>query len=126
MVSRTVSLIALAFASLAASSCATLFASKSTMAPLSSDPPGAEVFVDGHRVGQTPMTYELTHRREHVITFRKAGYKEASCAIARSVGAVWVVLDVVAGLVPVIIDAATGSWDNTRPNACNVNLTSGR
>ena len=124
MASRTWSL--LAFASLAGSGCATLFAHKTTTAPLSSDPPGAEVFVDGHRVGQTPMMFEWSNRREHIVTFRKAGYKEATCTVARSVGAGWVVLDVVAGLVPVIIDAATGSWYGTRPKACSVNLPSGR
>ena len=109
---------------LAGSACATLFASKNTMAPMSSDPPGAEVFVDGHRVGQTPMTLELSHKSEHVITFRKAGYKEATCTIGRSVGAGWIVLDVIGGLIPVIIDAATGSWYGSNPKLCSVNLPS--
>ncbi len=122
MTSRTVAL--LAFASLAGSGCALLFGSKTTNAPMNSDPPGAEVFVDGHRVGQTPMTFELNHRQDHVITFRKAGYKEASCTIARSVGVGWVVLDVIGGLIPVIIDAATGAWYSSSPKACSVNLPS--
>jgi len=124
MTSKTLSPLLLTC--LAGSGCATLFAHKTVMAPLSTDPPGAEVFVDGHRVGQTPMTFELSQRREHVITFRKAGYKEATCTIARSVGAGWVILDVLGGLVPVIIDAATGSWYGSNPKACNVNLPSGR
>src|SRR5437899_1435331 len=121
MTSKPLSLL---LACLAGSGCATLFAHKTMMAPLSSDPPGAEVFVDGHRVGQTPMTYELNHRQDHVITFRKAGYKEASCMIARSVGVGWVVLDVIGGLIPVIIDAATGAWYTSNPKACSVNLPS--
>lgn len=124
MASRMISLVLLA--ALAGTGCATVFAHKTMMAPMSSDPPGAEVFVDGHRVGQTPMTIELSHRREHVVTFRKAGYKEATCSIGRSVGAVWVVLDVVFGLVPVIIDAATGSWYGSNPTVCSVTLPSGR
>jgi hypothetical protein len=72
------------------------------------------------------MTEELSHRREHVVTFRKAGYKETSCNIGRSVGAVWIVLDVVFGLVPVIIDAATGSWYGSKTKLCSVTLPSGR
>jgi PEGA domain-containing protein len=119
-------ILLLLLAALAGTGCATVFAKKSMMAPMSSDPSGAEVFVDGHRVGQTPITIELSHRREHVIGFRKAGYKEATCTIGRSVGAVWIVLDVVFGLVPVIIDAATGSWYGSKPKVCNVTLPSGR
>jgi len=72
------------------------------------------------------MTLEVIQRRDHVVTFRKAGYKEASCTIARSVGAVWVVLDVLTGLVPVIVDATTGSWYRSKTKACTVTLPSGR
>lgn len=44
------------------------------------------------------------------IEFRKDGYKPKVFNVTNHVGAGWIVLDVLSGLVPVIIDAATGSW----------------
>ena len=104
-------------------SCATLFKSKKTSISLSSTPSGAEVYVDGSRVGQTPVILELANKKEHIVVFRKEGFAETTCRIDNSVGGGWVVLDVLGGLIPVIIDAATGAWYNLDPKACNVNLT---
>ncbi|MCZ2846084.1 MAG: hypothetical protein O2U61_06290, partial [Candidatus Bathyarchaeota archaeon] len=42
--------------------------------------------------------------------FKIEGYKPKSVQINNKVGAGWVVLDIVLGLVPVVIDAATGAW----------------
>lgn len=124
MLSRSAYVVALA--ALGSYGCATLFASKSSSIPMNSEPTGAEVFVDGNRVGQSPTTIELDHKRDHTVTFRKAGYKEVNCTVTRSVGAGWVILDVLGGLLPVVIDAATGAWYNIKPKTCNVNLPSGQ
>lgn len=124
MHSRTTSIVALA--AITSYGCATLFASKSTSVPAGSEPSGAEVFVDGNRVGMSPTTVELDHKRDHTVTFRKAGYKEVTCTVTRSVGAGWVILDVLGGLLPVVIDAATGSWNSLKPKLCNVNLPAGQ
>lgn len=102
--------------------CATLFKSKKSSISLSSTPAGADIYVDGNHVGQSPVVIELPNKKEHMITFRKQGYGETTCRIDNNVGAGWVVLDVLGGLIPVIIDAATGAWYNLDPKACNVNL----
>ena len=107
---------------LASVGCATLFKSKKSSISMSSTPSGADVYVDGNRVGQSPVVIELPNNEEHIITFRKEGYGETTCRIDRHVGGGWVVLDVLGGLIPVIIDAATGAWYNLDPKACNVNL----
>ena len=39
-----------------------------------------------------------------------------------TVGASWVILDVLGGLVPIIIDAATGKWNSLDRETCNINL----
>ncbi len=54
--------------------------------------------------------------------FRKEGYKEASCTLMRSTGAGWVILDILGGLIPVAIDAATGSWNQTKGSSCSGKL----
>jgi hypothetical protein len=40
------------------------------------DPPGAEVFLDGKRVGRTPHTEENIAVGDHVVAFRRDGYRE--------------------------------------------------
>lgn len=105
--------------------CATLLARKTTPVSMNSNPVGAEVWIDGNRAGTTPVTVTLDHKDEHVIVFTKEGYTETSCRINRKVGAGWVVLDVVLGLLPVIVDAATGSWNSLDADVCNVQLAPG-
>jgi hypothetical protein len=61
-------------------------------------------------MGNTPCKIELKKSQEHTIEFRKAGYATRTYKIQNSVGAGWVILDILGGLVPVIIDAATGAW----------------
>lgn len=105
--------------------CATLLARKTTPVSMNSNPTGAEVWIDGNRAGTTPVTVTLDHRQEHVVVFTKDGYAESSCRLNRKVGAGWVVLDVVLGLIPVIVDAATGAWQSLDSDVCNVQLTPG-
>jgi len=102
--------------------CATLFAHKTTAVSMNSNPTGAEVWIDGNRAGTTPVTIDLDHKSEHVVVFIKEGYEEVSCRLNRKVGAGWVVLDVLGGLFPIVIDAATGSWHSLDADVCNVTL----
>lgn len=102
--------------------CATLFNSGSANVPMSSDPTGAEVIVDGNRRGTTPVTLELDNNSKHTVVFQKEGYKDVTCELGTSVGAGWVVLDVLGGLAPIIIDAATGKWKSLNTKNCNVTM----
>lgn len=90
--------------------CATIF--KGTKQDMSFDggPGNVSVWINGVESGQTPLRISLKVNEEYTIEFRKPGYKSKSYKISNSVGAGWVVLDVLGGLLPVIIDAATGSW----------------
>lgn len=89
---------------------------------MSSQPSQAEVYLDGNRMGTTPITLDLDNQAKHTVTFKKEGYQEVTCNIGTSVGAGYVVLDILGGLVPIIIDAATGKWKSLDQGACNVNL----
>lgn len=102
--------------------CATLFAGKKDAVNFNSDPGGAEIFVNGNRMGVSPVTLELSNNQNYAVTFKKDGYRDVTCNLNKKVGAGWVVLDVLGGLVPVIIDAATGSWNQLDSKVCSVNL----
>lgn len=92
------------------SGCATLFASQKQAVFTNTDPKGADLYVNGIRMGTTPLTLNLKPNQEYALEFRKAGFKTIGQKINTKVGAGWVILDVLGGVVPVIIDAATGSW----------------
>lgn len=102
------------------SGCATLLAPSTHPLSISSDPHGADVYVNGFKMGTTPVELSLKADRSYNIEFRKEGHESITRVVNTKVGAGWVVLDVLTGLVPVVIDAATGSWnklDQTSVNA---------
>lgn len=92
------------------SGCATLFKGTKEEVNFNSNPQEAEVFVNGVKMGKTPLAIKLETKKTYVIEFKKEGYESTAYNITNKVGAGWVVLDVLAGLVGVIVDAATGAW----------------
>lgn len=102
--------------------CAALFNSKTSPISMNSNPVGAEVIVDGDRMGTTPISLDLSVKEEHRVVFRMDGYDDVTCILNRKVGAGWVILGILGGVLPIIIDAATGSWYELSENACSVTL----
>ena len=90
--------------------CATVFQGTSTNVDVSSDPSGAKVYVNGHQMGTTPVTLRLETKHVYHLEFKKEGFETKSYTITNHVGVGWVVLDVILGLIPVVVDAATGAW----------------
>lgn len=115
-----VRVIALVVASALLASCATLIKGNMEQVRFRSEPGGAIVFVNGQEVGATPVSLKLESRKQYVIEFVKPGYQKKVYNIGNHIGAGWIVLDVVLGVVPVVVDAVTGSWyslDQTNINA---------
>lgn len=99
--------------------CATIFKGSTDTVSFSSDPTGASVYVDGMNMGKAPIQLELKSSKTYNVEFRLDGYDTRNVIINNSVGAGYIVLDVLFGLFPVIIDAATGNWyslDQTHVN----------
>jgi hypothetical protein len=111
---------------LVATGCATLFSTSTSNVAMTSSPTGAAVYIDGTRAGVTPTIVELENNKSYTVAFRTDDGGESSCRINRKVGAGWVILDILGGLIPVIIDAATGAWYGLDTRTCDVNIrTSG-
>ena len=110
---------ALALAAFALTGCAAVLGSKQKEFNLQSTPQGADVFLDGNRLGSTPLRAKLGNQAEHTFVFKKEGYKDATCSLAKGTGAGWVIFDVLTGLVPIVIDAATNSWSQTKGSSCS-------
>jgi hypothetical protein len=100
-------LIAIAACSL---SCATVFKGNHSRVGFTSAPRGAKVYVNGAYMGDTPIRLKLESRHDYTVEFVKDGYKTKAFHLTNHIGPGWVVLDVILGLVPVLVDAVTGSW----------------
>ena len=90
--------------------CAAVFKGTSDNVDFSSEPDGAKVYVNGVLRGTTPVKLKLESKRTYNIEFKKEGYETRNFTLTNHVGVGWVILDVIFGIVPVVVDAATGSW----------------
>ena len=90
--------------------CATLFKQKDAKVSFTSDPEGAMVYINGNKMGKTPLQLKLSHKKALTITFKKGGYEDKTYIVNTRVGAGWVILDCLGGFIPVVIDAVTGNW----------------
>ncbi|MBI5021245.1 MAG: PEGA domain-containing protein [Ignavibacteriales bacterium] len=92
------------------SGCATIFKGSTEKVDISSEPGGAKIYVNGNLMGKTPLQIKLQSAKTYYFEFAKEGYEKRTVIVTNSVGAGWIVLDVIFGLFPVVIDAATGCW----------------
>jgi len=108
LVSKAVALIIITI--LLFNGCATIFHGTTDKVSFSSDPSGCKVYINGQLMGSTPLELKLESKHSYSIEFRKEGYETRTVQITNSVAGGYIVLDILFGFVPVIIDAATGAW----------------
>ena len=118
----TLSIISLFTLTIFITGCATLFAPNTRTLAVSSDPHGAEVYVNGFKMGTTPVELNLKADKSYAIEFRKEGYNSVTRIVNTKVGAGWVVLDILGGGIPIIVDAVTGAWNQLDQDAVNAAL----
>jgi hypothetical protein len=104
------------------SGCATLFAPKTSTLSLGSDPVEAEVIVNGISMGITPLDVNLKADKSYTIEFRKEGYLTVTSIVNTKKGGGWIALDLLGGVIPIIIDASTGAWNQLDQDAVDVVL----
>ncbi len=102
--------------------CATVLKGTTQEIPISSEPPGADIIVDGTFVGTTPADVELKRKRDHLVVIEKKGHSSKSVAVVKNVGgAVWGNI-IAGGLIGWGIDAASGAQNNLSPKTISVTL----
>jgi hypothetical protein len=102
--------------------CATIVKGTHQIIPVSSDPSGAAVLVDGQRMGSSPTTLNLSRKVNHVVTIESEGYEVENIAISRSIGGAVAGNIVAGGFIGWGVDAATGAQYNLYPESINVRL----
>lgn len=90
--------------------CAAILKGKTASIPVKSSPDGAEIYLNGNRMGQTPTTIKVSAKQKHALELRKEGYETAKVNLGTHVQGGWIFLDLISGAIPVIVDAVTGSW----------------
>lgn len=114
-------LILVIAACLGLNGCATLFKGSTEDVRFESKPTGAEVWIDGVKLGTTPAVFKLESKKTYTIEFRLDG-KSKSVRLTNHMAAGYLILDILAGLVPVIVDAATGAWMKLETNDVIVDI----
>ena len=113
----------LCFSFMLTTSCATLFKGSLDQLSVNSSTKDAEVYINGTFRGKTPLKLKLKSKNSYTVEVKKNGYSSQTYNIESNVGAGWVILDVLTGLVPVIVDISTGAWTYLEPNVVNADLS---
>ena len=99
--------------------CATIFKGDKEVIQASSDPEGAEVFIDGVSYGKTPVDLTLDVTKSYTVIFRYED-QERTVVIKNNIGTLWIVLDILGAGIPLIVDAITGDWYELSPDEVSV------
>lgn len=113
---KTITLIAVG--TLLLSGCATMFNPGPTNFTATSQPSGATVEVVSLQTNQsftqtTPATFTLELASDYRLTFELAGYRSEEVVVRRTVNG-WFFGSILLGVLPAVVDFATGSmWEHT-------------
>lgn len=104
-------LLILLFSFTVYSGCATIFSGSRDDVKFTSEPSQAKVLVNGTEKGNTPITVSLKKGKDYEIQIIKDGYQKKNFTLTYSLGIGWLILDIFAGLIGVVVDAVTGNWN---------------
>ena len=96
--------------------CATILKGSHETVDITSDPSGARVQINGVDVGSTPISAKVNGTNDQLIQVRKEGFESRSMMITSTVGAGWVIVDIICFGWPLLIDAITGDWKSLDRN----------
>jgi hypothetical protein len=102
--------------------CATIFKGTNDSVRFNSKPVGADIYINGQFAGNTPLKLSLKSNKTYFVEIKKDGYTSCRYQINNEIGAGWVILDIIGGLIPVAIDAVTGSWYYLEPDYLNCKM----
>lgn len=103
-------------------SCATILSGKmNTVKVKPGSPDKALVFIDGELLGEAPLKVRVSKyklQEGSILEIRKDGFQTLRYEVVRSPHVVYVVADILFGLIPLVVDVANGNI--YRPNTRNI------
>jgi len=92
---------------------------------VTSNPPGAYIYVDGKVVGQTPMLVELNRRSSlGDIRLYYPGFRVVQAHRYHYLNW-WVFMNFFVGMIPAVVDFATGNWERMEDDPISAKLEPG-
>ena len=89
--------------------CATIMSGETQTLTFNSNPPGADVIVDGATVGVTPVTYEARRKGRGAVEIRKEGYKPQHMVLSKKLNPMFLGNVFCGGTFGSSTDASTGA-----------------
>jgi hypothetical protein len=117
--------LALVVALFMLSSCAAVFAEDTRSVVVTSNPPGAEIYVNGVAYGVTPKRIPVDNHSQLAVSIRKDGFHGAGCFVNTKIRPIWLIGDLLliwAFAIPLVVDLVTDSWSILESEYCTVNL----
>lgn len=105
--------------------CATVVHGTSQKIPVTSEPMGANVNIDGTANYMTPVTLELQRKFDHLLTISKEGYKTEIVKLIHTLSGAVAGNIIAGGLIGWGIDAASGAQYKLIPETVHVVLKPG-
>lgn len=104
--------------------CATIFKGSNADINVNSAPSGATVMINGIDKGETPQSLSLQRSENHVLTFKKEGYKDVKVEVQKKFdGATTILGNIVSWfLVGIVVDVATGAAYSLNPADVQANM----
>lgn len=109
-ISLSVCFLALLPQAVLGTGCATIFKGTTTEVRVASNPEGAKIYRNGEYLGNAPVTLVAKGNESYYIEAKKEGYQDNTKSLPKDIGAGWVVLDLLSGLIGILVDATTGAW----------------
>jgi hypothetical protein len=113
------------FFAISIASCSTVINGSKQGVTINSTPDGADIWIDGTKVGVTPAQVKLKRGKEHIIEVKKTGYQTARVTTDQSItGWFWGNL-LCGGVVGFAVDLITGAAFDVDPETVSVQLERG-
>lgn len=107
---------------ISSSGCATIITGTSQKVPVSSDPSGATVMVDGKKSYTTPTRIKLERKKDHLLQFTKEGYDKEEVKLVHTISGAIAGNAVLFGIAGLLVDNYTGAQYKLIPTKVNVLL----
>ena len=93
------------------SSCATILQGSKQNISITSDPPTAKIYVDEEYLGTGHADAKLKRNQSHTIMSKQDDYITRYITVDNHLQAGWLIADILFGILPLGIDAGTGSFN---------------
>lgn len=105
--------------SLILSSCATILGGAKKGVRVKGEPHVAKVYYNGSYIGETPETVQVPKSAKQgnsTLTIKAENYKTVDIQLTRRWSLGYTILDIFTGVIPLVIDIATGNIYQPKPN----------